>query len=151
MVSICIYPIIVTLIFQILFLTMVLKCFNLPWSPPPSRGSGKGRLWGKWTYLERFFGATHICVVYKSAVQFTSLQAAATPSTRKHFTDTSAVQFDRVRFSSNKLQHTSRRFSVCFSLCRTDKCSLATQCKANQYMFVTSKESFITSLFMGLL
>jgi hypothetical protein len=35
----------VTLIFfQILFLTMVLKHFNLPWSPPPTRGSGKERI-----------------------------------------------------------------------------------------------------------
>ena len=38
---------------------------------PPTRGSGKERIWGKWTCLERFFGATPICVVWKSAVQFT--------------------------------------------------------------------------------
>jgi hypothetical protein len=31
----------------------------------------KGYGGGKWTYLEKFFGATPICVVWKSAVQFT--------------------------------------------------------------------------------
>ena len=55
-------------------LIRVLKCFNLPSSPPPTRGSGKERIWGKWTCLERFFGATPICVVWKSAVQFTGQQ-----------------------------------------------------------------------------
>lgn len=31
---------------------MVLKCFNLPSSPPPTRGSGKERIQVKWTCLE---------------------------------------------------------------------------------------------------
>jgi hypothetical protein len=57
--------------FQILFLMMVLKCFNLPYNPPPTRGNGKERLWGKWACLERFSGVTPICVVWKLAVQFT--------------------------------------------------------------------------------
>ena len=30
--------------FQTLFLMMVLKCFNLPCNPPPTRGSGKERI-----------------------------------------------------------------------------------------------------------
>jgi hypothetical protein len=34
--------------FQILLLMMVLKCFNIPCSPPPTRGSGEERLWEKW-------------------------------------------------------------------------------------------------------
>jgi hypothetical protein len=62
---------------------MVLKHFNLPFNPPPTRGSekrkdrgGGGRVgevgWGKKTCLKRFFGATPICVVWKSAVQFTN-------------------------------------------------------------------------------
>jgi hypothetical protein len=71
-----------------------LKCFNLPSSPPHTRGSGKGRIWGKWTGLERFFGATPICVVWKSAVQFTGQQQQLDPLA--YFTDTSAVQFSRV-------------------------------------------------------
>jgi hypothetical protein len=53
---------------------MVLKHFNLPCNPPPTRGSGKERIqegWGEWTFLERFFGATPVCVVWKSAVQYT--------------------------------------------------------------------------------
>jgi hypothetical protein len=62
---------IVTNFFKRLFLIMVLKHFNLPSSPPPTKGSRKERIWGKWTCLERFFGATPICVVWKLAVQFT--------------------------------------------------------------------------------
>ena len=58
-------------LFQILFLMMVLKRCNLPCSSVPTRGSGKERIWGKWTCLERFFGAMPVCVVWKSAVQFT--------------------------------------------------------------------------------
>ena len=49
---------------------MVLKCFNLPFIPPPSRDSGKERIQGKWTCLERFFEGTPI-FVRKSVVQNT--------------------------------------------------------------------------------
>jgi hypothetical protein len=73
---------------------IVLKCFNLPSSPLPSRGGGKERIWGKWTCSERFFGATPVCVVRKSAVQFPGQQWQLDP-----LTDTSrisAVQFGRV-------------------------------------------------------
>jgi hypothetical protein len=70
---------------------MVLKCFNLPCNPPPTRGRVKERIWVTWTCLERFFGATPICVVWKSAVQFT-----VAPSLFKHFMATPAVQFSRV-------------------------------------------------------
>jgi hypothetical protein len=59
-------PVPVTLIFfQTLFSMMILKHFNLPYSPPPTRGSGKERIQEKWTCLERFFGATPACVVRK--------------------------------------------------------------------------------------
>jgi hypothetical protein len=68
------YHICVTLIFQNLFLMMVLKCFILPFSPPPTKGSGKGRIQGKWTCLEMVLGASPICVVRKLAVQFTGQQ-----------------------------------------------------------------------------
>jgi hypothetical protein len=50
---------------------MVLKCLNLPFLPSPTRGSGKERIQGKWTCLERFFGAIPVCVVWKLAVQLT--------------------------------------------------------------------------------
>jgi hypothetical protein len=53
---------------------MALKCFNLSRSPSPSRDSGKERIQGKWTCLERFFGATPVCAVWKSTVQFTGQQ-----------------------------------------------------------------------------
>jgi hypothetical protein len=49
---------------------MVLKHFSIPASPPPTRDNGKKRILGTWTYLERFFGATPICAVWKLAVQF---------------------------------------------------------------------------------
>ena len=60
---------------------MVLKPFSLPLT----RGSGKER--AKWTCLERFFGA-----MGSSVHRLT----AAASSTRKHLTDTPAVQFGRV-------------------------------------------------------
>jgi hypothetical protein len=50
---------------------MVLKLLKLPSSPPLARSSGKERICGEWTYLEMFFGATPVCVVWKSAIQFT--------------------------------------------------------------------------------
>jgi hypothetical protein len=53
---------------------MVLKCFNFPFSPPPTRGSGKERVQGKWTCLEKFFGVTFVCFIWESSVQFTNLQ-----------------------------------------------------------------------------
>jgi hypothetical protein len=53
---------------------MILKCFNLSFSPPPTIGSGKEKIWGKWTCLERFFGANPVCAVWKSAVQFIGQQ-----------------------------------------------------------------------------
>jgi hypothetical protein len=34
----------------------------------PSEVVEKGRIWGKWTCLEKFFGATPVCVVWKLAV-----------------------------------------------------------------------------------
>jgi hypothetical protein len=37
---------------------MVHKCFNLPCSPSPTKGSRKERIQEKWTCLDRFFGAT---------------------------------------------------------------------------------------------
>jgi hypothetical protein len=38
--------------FQSLLLMMVLNDFNLLSSPPSTTGSGKERIWGKWTCLE---------------------------------------------------------------------------------------------------
>jgi hypothetical protein len=42
---------------------MVHKYFNLPFSPPPTRGSGEGRIWGVEVDLSRFFEETPVCVV----------------------------------------------------------------------------------------
>ena len=68
------------LIFQNLFLIWVLKCFNLPSSPPPTRGSEKERLLGyrgSGPAQILFFGANPICVVRKSAVQFTGISSCS--------------------------------------------------------------------------
>jgi hypothetical protein len=58
---------------------------------------------------------------------------------------TSVCQSTQVHWSGKKLQHTTR--SLCFSLWSPDKCSLTTQCKADQYMHVISEEFFITCPF----
>jgi hypothetical protein len=53
---------------------MVLKHFNLPSSPSPTRGSGKERLLGyggSGPVLKLFFGVNPICIVRKPALQFT--------------------------------------------------------------------------------
>jgi hypothetical protein len=57
---------------------MVLNGLNLPGIPPPAIGSRKEMIQRKWPHLERFFGATPICVAWRTAVQFTSYQAVAT-------------------------------------------------------------------------
>ena len=41
------------------------------------RGNEKERIQGKWTCLERIFGATPICVVRKSADQFTGVSSGS--------------------------------------------------------------------------
>ena len=78
---------------------MVLKCFNLPSSPPPTRGSEKERMWGKWTCLEMvLWSNSHLrCQEISSSVP-RSVVAAQT--THKHFTDTPEVQFSSVRIAA---------------------------------------------------
>jgi hypothetical protein len=75
---------------------MVLTCFNLPCSPPPTRGSRKERIQGRWTCLERFFGATLTCVVRKSGSSFCRLGGSCSSIYSKHFMDSPAVQTGRV-------------------------------------------------------
>jgi hypothetical protein len=60
------------------------------------------------------------------------------------------MQSARVLGSGNKLQHTTWRFLVCFSLWSPDKWSSIMQCKTDQYMCVVSKVSFIICPFMCL-
>jgi hypothetical protein len=60
---------------------MVLKHVKNPLSSPASRGNGKERIWGSTPILESFFGATLVCVVWKSAVQFTGQQWQLDPLT----------------------------------------------------------------------
>jgi hypothetical protein len=92
---------------------IVLKHFNLPCSPPPTRGSGQERIWvcvGKWTCLEKVLWSNcHLCLLELSSSVHRS--AAAARSTRKHFMDTPAVQFGRVRIANRNQQlwHTKQR------------------------------------------
>ena len=79
-------------LFQNLFLMMVLKCFNLPSSPPLTRGSRKERIPGKGTCVERvLWSNSHLCCLEISSSIHRS--AAAAQSTSKQFTDTPAIQF----------------------------------------------------------
>jgi len=61
---------------------MVLKCVNLLSSPPPTRGNGKERIWGRGPVEKWFFGATLICIVRKSAVQFIGQWQQLNPLTK---------------------------------------------------------------------
>ena len=64
--------------FKALFLMMVLKCFNFPCSPPPTRGSGKARIQWKWTYLGKVLWSNSYlhCQETSSAVEQASAAAA---------------------------------------------------------------------------
>jgi hypothetical protein len=80
---------------------MVLKHLNLPFSPPPTRVSGKERIWGKWACLEMvffffFFGATPVYVVSSSVHRL----AVAARCIHKHFTDIQAVQVSSARLAT---------------------------------------------------
>ena len=55
---------------------MFLKCFNISYHPPPTRGYG--RIW-QWTFSERFIGATSVCIILKLTVQFTVWQGQLDP------------------------------------------------------------------------
>jgi hypothetical protein len=73
--------------FSKLFLKMmVLKRFDLPFSTPSTRGSGKERIQEESACLEMFFGATPNCVVWKTAA-YRFKEGAH--STRKHFANIS--------------------------------------------------------------
>jgi hypothetical protein len=89
--------------FQTLFLMMVLKCFNLPSSPPPTRGSGKERIQGKWTCLEMILWRNS-CLCCQEISRSVHRSAVSAWSTHKHFMDTPAVQFCRVRIATTNQQ-----------------------------------------------
>ena len=172
---------------------MVLKCFNLHSSPPPTRGSGRKviMIWRKWTSLEMLlWSKSHLCCQEISSSVHRS--AAAAQSTHKYFMDIPAVQSGvgraaavaqssrnsqasaetaRVsrrnqgqqghqgKFFANQPKskevegscwHTTRSFSVCFSLQSPNKWSSTTQRKADQYMHAVIGES-ITCPFTCLL
>lgn len=81
----------------------VLKRFNLPSSPPPTRGSGKERIQGKRTCLEIvLWSRSHLCGQEISSLICRS--ATAAQSICKHFMDTLAVQFGRVWIANTNQQ-----------------------------------------------
>ena len=55
----------------------------------------------------------------------------------------SCIQSAQVYRGSNKLQHITRSFLVCFSLWSPDKCSSTVQYKVDKYMCVASKKFFM--------
>jgi hypothetical protein len=68
----------------------VFKCFNLFFSPSSFRGSGKERICGKWTCLERvLWSKSYLCCLEIGSL--VHRLAVAAPSTSEHFMDAPAV------------------------------------------------------------
>jgi hypothetical protein len=81
---------------------MVLKCFNLSSSPPPTRDREKKRIWGKWTCVEMvLWSRSHLHS--QEISNLVHRLAAVAWSTCKCFTDTPAVQLSRVGRASTNL------------------------------------------------
>ena len=100
---------------------MVLKHFNFPCSPPPSRGSGEERIWGKWTCLEMVLWSNSClcCLEIGSSVHRSA--AAAAQSTCKDFMEMPAVQ------SAGGTNRNNRRNSpLCLTQGREDQQRLET-------------------------
>jgi hypothetical protein len=77
---------------------MVLKHFNLPLSPPPTRGSGKERI------RERvLWSNSYLCCLKTNSSVHRSVATAA-PSIHKLFMDTSIVQFNRIGIANTNHQ-----------------------------------------------
>jgi len=62
--------------FKCLFLMISFKHFNLPFSPPSTRSSGKERIWGEWMCLERVLWSNSClcCLEIGSSAQVSSSQ-----------------------------------------------------------------------------
>jgi hypothetical protein len=136
---------------------MVLKCFTLPSSPPPTRRRGKERLLG-YRKVDLFrnssLGASPIFVAYQqfSPVANTKYRsAAAVRSSRQTQHVDQQAQFDPeepVRFANQpeaaeagrSHRKLVRSAVVGFSQWCHHKQSSAMQCKAKWYMHVISKE-----------
>jgi hypothetical protein len=85
--------------FQPLFLMMALKYIKLPFSLLPTEGNGEARIMGKWSYLEIvLWSNSHLCCL-EICISVHRL-AVAYKSSSKHFSDTPAIQFDKVRIAN---------------------------------------------------
>jgi hypothetical protein len=101
---------------QALFLMMVLKHFNLPSSPPSTRGSGKEKIQGKGTCVEMLlWSKSHLCCQEIGSSVYRS--AAAARSIQKHCTDI-YQQSSSLESSEAARSHSipPQGFLVCFSL-----------------------------------
>ena len=84
---------------QILLLMMVLKCFNLPSSSPPTRSSEKERIRGSGPVsLEQ------LCLRCLEIGSSVHRLTAAPQSTHKHFMDTPAIHFSRTGIANMNQQ-----------------------------------------------
>ena len=83
---------------------MVLKYFNLPCGQSPQETLEKKEYGGKWTCLEIvLWRNSHLgCLELNSSVHRSSIAAARSPL--KHFIDTPAVQFGRIRLGNRNQQ-----------------------------------------------
>ena len=74
---------------------MVLKHFNLPYSPAPTRGSGKQKDMGKAVLFRKVLWSNS-CLCCLEISSLVHRLAVAVRFTRKHFMDSPAVQFGKV-------------------------------------------------------
>ena len=84
---------------------MVLKCFNLPFSPPLHKGSAKAMVWwkGKGICVEGVLWETPLCRIWKSASQFTGPHKQLR-SICEHIKYTPAIQFGIVGIAAMNQQ-----------------------------------------------
>ena len=84
---------------------MVLKHFSFPCNLPPSRRRGKERISGErevFLFRKVLGSNSHVsCLDIGSSIH---RSAVAAPSYCRHFTDTAAVQFSRVRIATTNQQ-----------------------------------------------
>ena len=81
---------------------MVLKCFNLHFSPPPTRGSGKEDMGEMNLFTKVLSINSSLCCLEASSL--VHRLAASALSTCKYFMDTPAVQFSRVGTANRNQQ-----------------------------------------------
>jgi hypothetical protein len=117
-------------------LIRVLKCFNLPSSPPPTRGSGKERLIGQrgmWACLDIVLsGDFNLHCQDISSHESATVAQLITNSIYQSGMASRLYQLTPVTEVARNCQDTTRSALVCFSLWSHDKQRPAESGKANQ-------------------